>query len=586
VIYRRLQDHHQTQRETTPVDLLLCCGDFQSHRNPADFHSSSIPPKYRTLGTFASYYSGEKKAPILTIFIGGNHEASQPLRELCHGGWVAPNIYYLGAAGVVRFAGLRIGGLSGIFKGHDYAWGHFERVPYDRSSLRSVYHVRNVDVLRMKCLSVGKDRNGRAHDDDQTKDFHRPVDIVLSHDWPLGIEQHGNTNDLLRRKPYFRQEVADNNLGSPPNREVLDLVRPKHWFSAHLHVKFKATVRFPAIANAQNATTHSSHDDDFMSLIPSQVIDRSPSGGKEPSDEAAATNTDAAVDKDVIAESPKTEFHGLESSKCTTGGDSSVGDLTEQMTRFLALDKCLPRRQFLSILNVEVPQAKSDDNARQPPDSEASSSSSPYRLEYDPEWLAILRKTHRMTCTERRRVDVPQNPTEVISAEELAAETEWVISRLKERASQRSDDLDDSSTSYLTIPPDFVPTVPFASDPVFQGRGMCRPLPMMGNPITDNLLELLELEHILTQPYDPTLTIEKLSSMLQGGKAPTSFDSNEIEIGMDDDDGGPPPAATRDSNEIDIDGNDDDEIDIDDIDNDETDDNESNKKARLEGDPE
>lgn len=42
------------------------------------------------------YYSGEKKAPVLTIFIGGNHEASNHLQELPYGGWVAPNIYYLG----------------------------------------------------------------------------------------------------------------------------------------------------------------------------------------------------------------------------------------------------------------------------------------------------------------------------------------------------------------------------------------------------------------------------------------------------------------------------------------------------------
>ena len=62
-----------------------------------------------------------------------------------------------------------------------------ENPPYDRSSLRSIYHVRNVDVYRLKCLSNSKDR----------------VDIMLSHDWPLGIEQHGNTQELLRKKPYF-----------------------------------------------------------------------------------------------------------------------------------------------------------------------------------------------------------------------------------------------------------------------------------------------------------------------------------------------------------------------------------------------
>lgn len=63
--------------------------------------------------TFCRYYSGEKVAPILTIFIGGNHEASNYLQELPYGGWVAPNIYYLGYAGVVNVNGIRIGGISG-----------------------------------------------------------------------------------------------------------------------------------------------------------------------------------------------------------------------------------------------------------------------------------------------------------------------------------------------------------------------------------------------------------------------------------------------------------------------------------------
>lgn len=47
----------------------------------------------------------------MTIFIGGNHEASNYLQELPYGGWVAPNIYYLGRAGVVKYGGIRIGGL-------------------------------------------------------------------------------------------------------------------------------------------------------------------------------------------------------------------------------------------------------------------------------------------------------------------------------------------------------------------------------------------------------------------------------------------------------------------------------------------
>lgn len=40
-----------------------------------------------------------------------------------YGGWAAPNIYYLGCAGVVRFGNIRIGGLSGIYNSRDYHLG-------------------------------------------------------------------------------------------------------------------------------------------------------------------------------------------------------------------------------------------------------------------------------------------------------------------------------------------------------------------------------------------------------------------------------------------------------------------------------
>lgn len=96
------------------------------------------------------YYSGEKVAPVLTVFIGGNHEASNYLQELPYGGWVAPRIYYMGYASIVNIAGVRVGGLSGIYKGHDYLKGHFEKPPYTEDTKRSVYHVRNLETFRLK----------------------------------------------------------------------------------------------------------------------------------------------------------------------------------------------------------------------------------------------------------------------------------------------------------------------------------------------------------------------------------------------------------------------------------------------------
>ena len=164
------------------------------------------------------YYSGEKKAPILTIFIGGNHESSNYLQELAYGGWVAPNIYYLGYAGVVRVNGVRIGGISGIYKGYDFRKGHFEYPPYDDSTKRSVYHIRSSEVFRLKQLTP-------------------KMDIMLSHDWPNNITRYGNVDNLLRLKPFFRDDIESGRLGSPPCEELLNILKPRYWFSAHMQIR-------------------------------------------------------------------------------------------------------------------------------------------------------------------------------------------------------------------------------------------------------------------------------------------------------------------------------------------------------------
>ncbi|MGH0162863.1 UNVERIFIED_CONTAM: hypothetical protein FKN15_064646 [Acipenser sinensis] len=268
------------------------------------------------------YYSGEKKAPVLTIFVGGNHEASNHMQELPYGGWVAPNIYYLGYAGVVRYRGVRIGGLSGIFKSHDYRKGyagvvryrgvrigglsgifkshdyrkgHFECPPYDQQTVRSAYHVRNIEVFKLKQIR-------------------QPMDIFLSHDWPRGIYHYGNKSQLLKRKSFLREEVESNSLGSPAAAELLQHLQPAYWFSAHLHVKFAAYVQHQA-----------------------------------------------------------------------------QKDLLPRATKFLSLDKCLPHRDFLQIVDIEQDPSASD------------------RLEYDPEWLSILKNTAGLVNTTARTWNMPEN---------------------------------------------------------------------------------------------------------------------------------------------------------------------------------
>ena len=160
-----------------------------------------------------------------------------------HGGWVAPNIYYMGSCGVVQFGGLRIAGLSGIFKQQDYrkgqrphfglfvsfwtrtaeqAWlhgsGHFEAPPYTDSSIRSAYHLREFDVWKLAHVWFFFFSKNHLLPVKQTSCFDglvlsrtqvsQPIDVFISHDWPSGVAHHGDRQQLFRRKPFLRQEVC------------------------------------------------------------------------------------------------------------------------------------------------------------------------------------------------------------------------------------------------------------------------------------------------------------------------------------------------------------------------------------------
>lgn len=230
-----------------------------------------------------------------------------------YGGWLAPRIYYLGYAGVVNVDGLRIAGLSGIFKSHDYSMGHFEKVPLGYGERKSIYHIRQWDVWKLQ----------------QVKEA---VDIGLSHDWPKGVEQLGNIQQLLRRKPFFQQDIETGELGSGPADAVLRQLKPRYWFSAHLHVKFAAVYRHGQVENPEEIEI------DFDDL----------------DDEIEDGNTEVAK-------------------------DPMVGQST---TRFLALDKVKPSNDFLQILNI-LPQHTSPEHDRPSP-----------ILTYDREWLAITKALH------------------------------------------------------------------------------------------------------------------------------------------------------------------------------------------------
>ncbi|CDO92957.1 unnamed protein product [Kluyveromyces dobzhanskii CBS 2104] len=203
-------------------DILLILGDFQSLLTKYDFKTCAIPPKYAKLGDFHKYYTGQLEAPVLTVFIGGNHENMGQLTKMPHGGYVAKNIFYMGNCNIINFMGVRIAGISGIYNEFDHLHEKpdWHQINWNNEK-RSTYHIRDSELVPLAMIK-------------------EPISLVMSHDWPTNIARHGNLKKLLKLKPYFKDEINNNTLGSPLSWYLLKRLKPIWWTSAHLHVRYEA----------------------------------------------------------------------------------------------------------------------------------------------------------------------------------------------------------------------------------------------------------------------------------------------------------------------------------------------------------
>eukprot|EP01132_Coremiostelium_polycephalum_P003118 gene3118-3899_t len=312
------------KKTNTKIDLLICCGDYEAIRNQNDLESMAVSNKYKTMGTFHDYYSGRKVAPLLTLVIGGNHESSIYFNELPLGGWLCPNIYYMGRSSVVNVGGLRIAALSGIFKDYDYHKGYFESsIPFmSDDHKRSVYHI---------------DIKGKG------------IDIFFSHDWPNGIAEYGDKNSLYRFKKHLKSDIESGELGNPHTMQLMKSLKPKFWFSAHLHVKYSAV--FP----------HNNQDNNY---------------------------------------------------NCDNNNNNNEDD--KKVTRFLALDKVIPNRDFIQVLNFPSNIDQQQQLQQQEENNESTKKLSSLKLCYDPEWISILNKTSSIfnSYTHKSKSPLPMNQIE------------------------------------------------------------------------------------------------------------------------------------------------------------------------------
>ena len=202
------------------IDLVLCTGDFECMITEEDLNYLSCPLKYKHMGDFHKYYSGLLPTPFLTIFIGGNHEASNILNEFFYGGYITEKIYYLGRSGIINYKGIIIGGVSGIFNQKDYLKGHYEKEI--NSNTKSIFHQREFELAKIS-------------------NYSKKIDIFMTHDWPNDIINKNDINNICKIKTYWNDIE---NIGSIPNKFLLDFLKPKNWICGHMHFYYKNIITF------------------------------------------------------------------------------------------------------------------------------------------------------------------------------------------------------------------------------------------------------------------------------------------------------------------------------------------------------
>ena len=234
----------------------------------------------------------------------------------------------------------------------------------------------------------------------------------MSHDWPRGVTQYGNVNALLKKKPFFRNDIEENKLGSPASMDLLMQHYPNYWFAAHLHCKFAA-------------------------LIPEKEGTRN--------------------------------------------------------TKFLALDKCLPRRKFLQFLEVEH-----DDSV-------------PLTLTYDLEWLTILFMSNHLLSV-RNGMHMMPGP---------GGNSRWNYTPTVEEKQKILEKMNND----LKVPLNFVKTVePY--DPESSSRKV-EPPTLRKNPQTTEFCNKLEIDDpvALLQVLSGVKEVKKTSEM----KEDLSFKNNDLD---------------------------------------------------------
>jgi len=191
------------------LSFVLQVGDCEPHRHEEDVATMESPARYRKVGDFPDFWRDRARFPQPFWFIGGNHEPHGFLEQMPSGGQVARNCHYLGRVGKTTLAGLKVVGLSGIYRPEQFRG---LRPPLSQIHSRSPKAYIGFNEAEVAIALE-----------------YQTADILLLHDWPSGIFQPDNPEELRGYE----------NVGNEYARLVTEALQPKLLLCGHMHRRYR-----------------------------------------------------------------------------------------------------------------------------------------------------------------------------------------------------------------------------------------------------------------------------------------------------------------------------------------------------------
>lgn len=212
-----------TRNGLFPVDAILSVGDFGFWPKPVSGkeydlyvkHNGSPPDQLwhagGYIGDFYRYAAEERRVPIDTYSIRGNHEDQIALRELeqklgvfhePRAAEILPRLWYIPDGAVVEIAGVKVAGLGG-----NYGTSSWDK-PYTSFSRK----LKHSTFDRLELLA------------------RRNFDVLLTHDAPawVGLEDARRNKGISPGNPYIR--------------DLIEQRQPAWAFFGHYHVWHEARI--------------------------------------------------------------------------------------------------------------------------------------------------------------------------------------------------------------------------------------------------------------------------------------------------------------------------------------------------------